>query len=62
MQMRRASYYVQGERLLPVHVRKQNGGQQIKSQDFPVRDIKNKRRVTALSFAILDKFPANAIT
>ena len=48
--------------LLPVHVTKQNGGQQIKLEKIPAHNIENERRVTALTFAIQDKFPANAIT
>ena len=42
------SHCVQGARLVPVHVKKQNGGQQIKSKNFSNKE--NKRRVTALIF------------
>ena len=48
MQIKRASYCkVQGFSHDPVHVKKQNGGQQIKSKNFPARDIENGLRVTA---------------
>ena len=44
---------------LPVHVTKQNGGQQIKFKKIPAAEW--ERVITALTFAIQDKFNANAI-